>query len=1042
MSLQSDLEDLEPAPQRQAPINGYAGSNSRLAQRNDAVERDQDPGLSISLDFLKNGNENGDDDVDHDVLSTRRKQAAAETRSQAAPISSLRSHTSQHSLQRGGFSPTVNPIGSPFSSSSPHHGDPSSPWREPSQAQLYRRTSQLVEESDPVVLSSSQRSNRERSMSNQSNQWPSPSIASNTIAASKGINGSSAVGSSADSPRVDHRDHYSRQSSQLPVGYSGSPGSVTSDSSFQNWPPEIRRYQHVSAALYRSSSASRAQQPGATPVNGNSSPLTTTGFVPWALNSESDSRYPTLQEHRRDGSLDSRGHGSRRGPSPSRLDTRDYSSSPRVLETMPEGVEHHAISSAESMGSIGRSHHRQRSSSSAAALGTLHDLQEGPAHGGWPQQSQETSRLGQDSDRQKSSDWSGQLSASLPQHPQRSYSGQSSGGEQWGDGGETARQSPVDRRPELGDLYERGQLPYSEATKTFGGNAQGPESRRHSFSTAAEAPFAANSFQQRRAVGFELRDHSGTRRDQRNPLDSATPTHASRGVSHSFRGGLSEDDLAADLGQLNAELDRISAEQRGYTAISKGVDYRVPSSQAAMAGAYAASMPTGVGGFSPEQWSLAAGSRNSPWNHLGTDIAAPHHHHLGSKSRSVSVGPRPSSPPFERARQRGRAESISASESSFEEHGVAEGRAASLHRADGPALGGIGTDLSHSYLQQQQQHQRLNGYASGELGGQQRQNIASAPQNGAMMTSSSIANPNTFTGRPGFDPPRPAPPDAGSVPVLNDFALHSLASLAPTANASATVGQPGAGPSSFAELGRGVPLGQLPPETRLYVVGFKQGRTDLFFQQTDRTAREDPIHRDDLVIVEADRGKDIGRVINDSLTADQVRMFLAVQAADASGLAPGAMDGVAHLSASPPRTSSNPASLGSRAASAARSINPKRLYGKASPADMSLLISKAADEERALAMCVAKVQQRGLPMQVVAAELQWDRRKLTFYYTAASRVDFRALVADLFKIWKLRVWMCHISPQPQVAMAGPPPPPLPPPPASALSARNQQQQLT
>ena len=60
-------------------------------------------------------------------------------------------------------------------------------------------------------------------------------------------------------------------------------------------------------------------------------------------------------------------------------------------------------------------------------------------------------------------------------------------------------------------------------------------------------------------------------------------------------------------------------------------------------------------------------------------------------------------------------------------------------------------------------------------------------------------------------------------------------------------------------------------------------------------------------------------------------------------------------------------------------------------------------------MCIAKVQQRGLAMHVVAAELQWDRRKLTFYYTAAGSVDFRALVADLFKIWKLRVWMFDIG---------------------------------
>ena len=34
-----------------------------------------------------------------------------------------------------------------------------------------------------------------------------------------------------------------------------------------------------------------------------------------------------------------------------------------------------------------------------------------------------------------------------------------------------------------------------------------------------------------------------------------------------------------------------------------------------------------------------------------------------------------------------------------------------------------------------------------------------------------------------------------------------------------------------------------------------------------------------------------------------------------------------------------------------------------------------------------------------------DRRKLTFYFVAERRVDFRELVRDLFKIYKTRIWM-------------------------------------
>lgn len=92
-----------------------------------------------------------------------------------------------------------------------------------------------------------------------------------------------------------------------------------------------------------------------------------------------------------------------------------------------------------------------------------------------------------------------------------------------------------------------------------------------------------------------------------------------------------------------------------------------------------------------------------------------------------------------------------------------------------------------------------------------------------------------------------------------------------------------------------------------------------------------------------------------------------------------------------------------------RSINPKRLFAKAGPADTGLLHAKGQDEERALTLCTTKVNQRGLPMTVVAAELQWDRRKLTFYYTATQRVDFRDLVKELFRLYKTRIWMCHLS---------------------------------
>ncbi|PWN52325.1 PSP1-domain-containing protein [Violaceomyces palustris] len=234
---------------------------------------------------------------------------------------------------------------------------------------------------------------------------------------------------------------------------------------------------------------------------------------------------------------------------------------------------------------------------------------------------------------------------------------------------------------------------------------------------------------------------------------------------------------------------------------------------------------------------------------------------------------------------------------------------------------------------------------------------------------------------------------------------------------SATSGQP----ADLQELGKGVPLSSLPKDTPLYIVEFKQGRTDLFFRYqapgvSKQALDREPIQKGDLVIVEADRGKDLGTVANDNINVEQVQSFLAHQSELAIITAGGKPEEATSSTGDSPTTetssgamSSSPTSASGTTTKPSRSINPKRLFSKATAADTSLLYSKAQDEERALQLCITKVNQRGLPMTVVAAEMQWDRRKLTFYYTASMRVDFRDLVKELFRLYKTRIWMCHLG---------------------------------
>jgi cell fate regulator YaaT (PSP1 superfamily) len=149
------------------------------------------------------------------------------------------------------------------------------------------------------------------------------------------------------------------------------------------------------------------------------------------------------------------------------------------------------------------------------------------------------------------------------------------------------------------------------------------------------------------------------------------------------------------------------------------------------------------------------------------------------------------------------------------------------------------------------------------------------------------------------------------------------------------------------------------------------------------------------VIVEADRGKDLGKVVNDTITLAEVEAFQRQQQQQQS-----------HLGYSDTPTSPGEHGSGS---SSKKEINPKLIYGKAGTQDAQLLVTKMQDEVKALQLCQNKVRQKKLPMEVVDAEYQWDRRKLTFYFVADKRIDFRELVRELFRLYKTRIWMASLQ---------------------------------
>ncbi|KAJ3293024.1 hypothetical protein HK104_004811 [Borealophlyctis nickersoniae] len=168
----------------------------------------------------------------------------------------------------------------------------------------------------------------------------------------------------------------------------------------------------------------------------------------------------------------------------------------------------------------------------------------------------------------------------------------------------------------------------------------------------------------------------------------------------------------------------------------------------------------------------------------------------------------------------------------------------------------------------------------------------------------------------------------------------------------------------------------------LYVVEFKAGRTDFFYVADPSIG---PIKKGDLCIVEADRGKDLGKIIVDNIQNAQQLQIYQAQHGDM-------LD-----------THGTP-----------REVHPKRVIRLAQPTEITLLVGKSQDEAKAMSVCQSKIRMKKLPMEIVDAEYQWDRRKLTFYFVADRRIDFRELVRDLFKIYKTRIWMCAVNPGPVV----------------------------
>ena len=75
-------------------------------------------------------------------------------------------------------------------------------------------------------------------------------------------------------------------------------------------------------------------------------------------------------------------------------------------------------------------------------------------------------------------------------------------------------------------------------------------------------------------------------------------------------------------------------------------------------------------------------------------------------------------------------------------------------------------------------------------------------------------------------------------------------------------------------------------------------------------------------------------------------------------------------------------------------------------------------EQKAYEVCLEKVAEYGLDMQLVSAECSFDGSKILFFFTADERVDFRELVKNLAGVFHTRIELRQIGVRDKAKMVG------------------------
>ncbi|MBW1666562.1 MAG: stage 0 sporulation family protein [Deltaproteobacteria bacterium] len=95
-----------------------------------------------------------------------------------------------------------------------------------------------------------------------------------------------------------------------------------------------------------------------------------------------------------------------------------------------------------------------------------------------------------------------------------------------------------------------------------------------------------------------------------------------------------------------------------------------------------------------------------------------------------------------------------------------------------------------------------------------------------------------------------------------------------------------------------------------------------------------------------------------------------------------------------------------------------KIYRVANEKDRERFEKNCELEKKVYAFTYMKIKERSLPMCLVAVECLFDGSKVTVYFTADGRVDFRELVRDLVQRFHTRIEMRQIGVRHEAKMVG------------------------